>query len=163
VIKIYVKNYGMMSFVLDRKAAPNTCANFVELVKSNYYTGLTFHRIIKGFMIQGGDNKKGGPGYSIRGEFLSNGFANPLKHDRGVISMARTSIKDSASAQFFIMHKPAQHLDGEYSAFGKIVEGLDVLDKIASVRTSFSDAPYEDVIIDHIEAIDEEDKKVEKL
>ena len=155
MVKIFVKDYGVMSFEMDYSAAKNTATNFVELARKGYYDGLTFHRIIEGFMIQCVDNKKGGPGYSIKGEFASNGIKNPLRHDRGVISMARTMYKDSASAQFFIMHKKAPHLDGEYAAFGKMIEGEEVLDKIASVKTDYFDAPLEDVIIEKVEVIDE--------
>lgn len=125
--------------------APNTVSNFISLIKKGFYDGLTFHRIIKGFMIQGGDpagNGAGGPGYSIRGEFASNGFErNDIKHTRGVLSMARTMMPDSAGSQFFVMHASAPYLDGEYAAFGKVVEGIETVDEIASVRTDYRDAP----------------------
>jgi peptidyl-prolyl cis-trans isomerase B (cyclophilin B) len=127
--------------------APNTVNNFISLVKKGFYNGLIFHRVIKGFMLQGGDpdgNGTGGPGYSIRGEFSSNGFKNDLKHTPGVLSMARSMMPNSAGSQFFIMHKTSPHLDGEYAAFGKVTEGLDVVDRIACVATSYSDRPIED-------------------
>jgi len=125
--------------------APNTVNNFISLVKKGFYDGLTFHRIIKGFMIQGGDpvgNGTGGPGYSIRGEFSSNGFGkNDIKHVRGVLSMARAMMPDSAGSQFFVMHDSAPYLDGEYAAFGKVVEGIETVDEIASAKTDYNDAP----------------------
>ncbi|MGN0507364.1 MAG: peptidylprolyl isomerase [Lachnospiraceae bacterium] len=126
--------------------APNTVNNFISLVKKGFYDGLIFHRVIEGFMIQGGcpdGTGMGGPGYSIRGEFAGNGFKNDLKHTEGVISMARAQHPDSAGSQFFIMHKTSPHLDGQYAAFGKVTEGLDVVDKIASVPTDWSDRPME--------------------
>ncbi len=135
---------------LDPTAAPITCENFTKLVSEGFYDGLKFHRVIYGFMIQGGcplGTGTGGPGYSIKGEFSSNGVNNPLKHTRGTISMARSAMPDSAGSQFFIMHKDAPHLDGQYAAFGHVVEGMDVVDEIAEVDTSFSDAPLDDVII----------------
>ena len=125
-------------------AAPITAANFEKLVKQGFYNGLIFHRVIEGFMIQGGDPTGTGMGGSeekIKGEFMQNGWDNPLKHTRGVISMARSMMKDSASSQFFIMHKDAPHLDGSYAAFGKVVEGMDVVDAIASCQTDYSDRP----------------------
>ena len=127
--------------------APNTVNNFISLIKNNYYDGIIFHRVIKGFMIQGGDPQgtgMGGPGYSIRGEFSSNGFKNDLKHERGVLSMARTMIPDTAGSQFFIMHKDSPHLDGEYAGFGKVIEGIEVIDDIANVKTNFADKPLEE-------------------
>ena len=165
MIRITVKDYGVMEAELDWNAAPNTCANFVELVNSGFYTGLVFHRIIKGFMIQGGwgDLKGKHLDYSIKGEFASNGVKNDLLHTRGVLSMARTMFPDSASSQFFIMHKDAPHLDGEYAAFGKPTSGFDVLDKIATVRTDRRDCPLEPVVIEKIEAIDEPVKPVTKI
>lgn len=165
MIRITVKDYGVMEADLDWEAAPNTCANFVELVNSGFYTGLIFHRIIKGFMIQGGwgDLKGKHLDYAIRGEFASNGVNNPLLHKRGVLSMARTMYPDSASSQFFIMHKDAPHLDGEYAAFGHLTSGFDVLDKIAGVRTDRSDKPLVPVVIEKIEAIDEPVKPVSKI
>ena len=165
MIRITVKDYGVMEADLDWEAAPNTCANFVELVNSGFYTGLIFHRIIKGFMIQGGwgDLKGKHLDYAIKGEFASNGVNNPLLHKRGVLSMARTMYPDSASSQFFIMHKDAPHLDGEYAAFGHLTSGFDVLDKIAGVRTDRSDKPLVPVVIEKIEAIDEPVKAVSKI
>ena len=124
--------------------APNTVANFVELAQSGFYDGVIFHRVIPGFMIQGGDPKGvgiGGPGYCIRGEFSANGFKNDLKHDRGVLSMARTMAPNSAGSQFFIMHEDSPHLDGQYASFGKLIEGIEVVDKICSVRTDYNDKP----------------------
>lgn len=126
--------------------APNTVNNFLSLVNKGFYDGLIFHRVIKGFMIQGGDplgKGTGGPGYSIHGEFAQNGFVNDLRHTRGVLSMARSMMPDSAGSQFFIMHMDAPHLDGAYAAFGKVVEGMDVVDEIASCRTDFSDRPLQ--------------------
>ena len=165
MIRITVANYGVMEAELDWEAAPNTCANFVELASSGFYEGLIFHRIIKGFMIQGGwgDLKGKHLDYSIKGEFASNGVKNPLLHKRGVLSMARTMYPDSASSQFFIMHKDAPHLDGKYAAFGHLTSGFDVLDKIASVRTDRSDRPYDPVVIEKIEVIDEPVKPVQKI
>ena len=126
------------------ETAPNTVANFVTLVQSGFYDGLIFHRVIPGFMIQGGDPNgtgTGGPGYAIKGEFAANGVANPLKHTRGVLSMARSMMKDSAGSQFFVMHKDSPHLDGQYAAFGKVTEGLETVDAIAATRTGAQDRP----------------------
>ncbi len=134
--------------------APNTVNNFISLIRAKFYDGLTFHRVIEGFMIQGGDpagNGTGGPGYSIKGEFRSNGFAaNDIKHLRGVLSMARSMMPDSAGSQFFIMHQNAAHLDGQYAAFGKVTEGMDVIDAIASVDTDMRDKPLEPQIIETV-------------
>ena len=130
--------------------APKTVENFEKLVNSGYYNGLTFHRIIRGFMIQGGcpnGNGTGGPGWSIPGEFAANGWKNDLKHTKGVISMARTADPNSAGSQFFIMHEDAPHLDGQYAAFGKVVEGIEVVDRIAAVRTSWGDRPVQPVVM----------------
>ncbi|MBQ3007986.1 MAG: peptidylprolyl isomerase [Oscillospiraceae bacterium] len=130
--------------------APETVANFEKLVNSGFYNGLTFHRVIRGFMIQGGcpkGNGTGGPGWTIKGEFAANGIKNDLKHTRGVISMARTAVPDSAGSQFFIMHMDAPHLDGQYAAFGKVVEGMDVVDRIAAVRTNPWDMPLQPVVM----------------
>ena len=130
--------------------APETVANFEKLVNSGFYNGLTFHRVIRGFMIQGGcpnGTGTGGPGWTIKGEFAANGFNNTLKHTKGVISMARTAAPNSAGSQFFIMHEAAPHLDGQYAAFGKVVEGLDVVDRIAAVRTNPWDKPLQDVVM----------------
>jgi len=124
--------------------APNTVASFVTLIQSGFYDGLIFHRVIPGFMIQGGDptgTGTGGPGYSIKGEFTANGVANSLKHSRGVLSMARSMMKDSAGSQFFVMHKDSPHLDGQYAAFGKVTQGLETVDAIATTRTASQDRP----------------------
>lgn len=133
--------------------APNTVNNFISLAKNGFYDGLTFHRVIYGFMIQGGcpdGTGMGGPGYSIKGEFAANGFDNQLKHTAGVISMARSMMPDSAGSQFFIMHKDAPHLDGQYAAFGKVVEGMDIVNEIAESDTDFSDKPLDDRVIKSI-------------
>ncbi len=143
-------NGSQIKIELDPTAAPITAANFEKLVKEGFYDGLTFHRIIPGFMIQGGDPNGNGTGGSkdyIKGEFASNGVNNPLKHTRGVISMARAMNPNSASSQFFIMHADAPHLDGEYAAFGKVVEGMDVVDQIANEKTNFRDAPLNKVVM----------------
>ncbi len=137
---IEMENGGTMTLELYPETAPITVANFVKLAKEGFYNGLIFHRVIAGFMIQGGDptgTGMGGPGYQIKGEFAANGVKNPLKHTRGVISMARSMMPDSAGSQFFIMHQNAPHLDGQYAAFGKLTDGFDVLDRIAGVRTNF--------------------------
>ncbi len=144
IVTITMNTGDVMKAELYPETAPNTVNNFISLIKKGFYDGVGFHRIIAGFMIQGGDpdgNGMGGPGYSIKGEFTSNGFKNDLKHSKGVLSMARTQIPDSAGSQFFIMHADAPHLDGEYAAFGKLTEGLDVLDKIATTATDWSDRP----------------------
>lgn len=144
VVTFTMENGDVMKAELYPDVAPNTVNNFISLVKKGFYDGLIFHRIISGFMIQGGDpdgTGMGGPGYSIKGEFDYNGFDNSLKHSRGVLSMARAQHPDSAGSQFFIMHANAPHLDGQYAAFGKLIEGEDVLDKIASVDTDWNDRP----------------------
>ena len=144
MIKIEVKGFGTIMVELDKEAAPKTVENFEKLANSGFYDGLIFHRVIKGFMIQGGDptgTGMGGPGWQIKGEFSSNGVKNDLKHTRGVISMARSRHPDSAGSQFFIMHEDAPHLDGQYAAFGKMTDGFDCLDEIACVRTDYSDKP----------------------
>jgi peptidyl-prolyl cis-trans isomerase B (cyclophilin B) len=144
IVTITMENGDVMKAELYPDIAPNTVNNFISLVKKGYYDGLIFHRVIKGFMIQGGcpeGTGMGGPGYSIKGEFANNGFPNNLKHTPGVLSMARSMMPDSAGSQFFIMHKTSPHLDGEYAAFGKVTEGLDIVDKIACVETSYSDRP----------------------
>ncbi|WP_454054050.1 peptidylprolyl isomerase [Clostridium sp. Marseille-Q7071] len=148
--------------------APNTVRNFISLANSNFYDGLIFHRVIPDFMIQGGDPEGtgvGGPGYSIKGEFSNNDFENNLKHDRGVISMARAQDKNSAGSQFFIMHKDSPHLDGEYAAFGKVIEGIEVVDKIAAVETVAQDKPKEDVKMKKVtvDTFGVEYKEVEKM
>ena len=150
-VQLDVHGYGSILLELDPAAAPITVANFTKLVGSGFYDGLTFHRIISGFMIQGGDPKGNGTGGSketIKGEFSTNGWDNPIKHTRGVISMARSSDPDSASSQFFIMHKTSPHLDGQYAAFGHVVDGMDVVDAIADVSTDPNDRPLLSVVID---------------
>lgn len=139
-----MENGDIMKAELYPDIAPNTVNNFISLIKKGFYDGLIFHRVISGFMIQGGCPDgigTGGPGYSIKGEFSQNGFANDLKHTPGVLSMARSMMPNSAGSQFFIMHQTSPHLDGAYAAFGKIIEGLDVVDKIANVETNYSDRP----------------------
>ena len=148
--------------------APTSVNNFVNLVQKGFYDGLIFHRVIAGFMIQGGDPEgtgMGGPGYSIKGEFASNGFKNDLKHTRGVLSMARSMRPDSAGSQFFIMHQNAPHLDGDYAAFGKLIEGEDILDKIAGVDTDYSDRPRKPQVMKTVtvETFGEEYPEPEKL
>ena len=143
-ITIEMQNGKKIVAELYPDKAPNTVNNFLSLAKKGFFDGLIFHRVIKGFMIQGGDplgKGTGGPGYSIKGEFAMNGFKNDLKHTRGVLSMARAFMPDSAGSQFFIMHEDAPHLDGQYAAFGKVVEGIEVVDEIASVKVDFSDRP----------------------
>ena len=151
IITITMEDGGVMKAELYPEYAPNTVNNFLSLAASGFYNGLIFHRVIPGFMIQGGDPEgsgMGGPGYSIKGEFRRNGFkANTLKHTAGVLSMARAMNPNSAGSQFFIMHKNAPHLDGDYAAFGKVIEGMDVVDRIASVQTDYSDRPREDQVI----------------
>ena len=147
VVTITMTNGDVMKAELYPEIAPNTVNNFISLVQKGFYDGLIFHRVFSGFMIQGGDPQgtgMGGPGYSIKGEFAMNGVRNDLKHTRGVLSMARSMMPNSAGSQFFIMHANAPHLDGQYAAFGKVVEGLDVVDKIASVRTGWQDKPVEE-------------------
>lgn len=144
IVTITMENGDVMKAELYPEIAPASVNNFVNLVQKGFYDGLIFHRVIAGFMIQGGDPEgtgMGGPGYCIKGEFASNGFKNDLKHTRGVLSMARSMRPDSAGSQFFIMHANAPHLDGDYAAFGKLIEGEDVLDKIAGVDTDYSDRP----------------------
>lgn len=141
---------SIMKAELYPEVAPNTVNNFISLVKKGFYDGLVFHRVIRGFMIQGGDPQgtgMGGPGYSIKGEFSYNGFSNDLKHTPGVLSMARAMDPNSAGSQFFIMHETSPHLDGQYAAFGKVTEGLDVVNKIAEVPTDYSDRPLEPQMI----------------
>ncbi len=159
MVIIHMQSGGKISVEMDAHA-PNTVKNFLSLARSGYYDGLTFHRIIPGFMIQGGcphGSGMGGPGYAIKGEFRSNGFDNPITHSRGVISMARSGDPDSAGSQFFIMHSDAPHLDGAYAAFGKVIDGLEEVDRIAGVPTGMQDRPKEPVVIERIEVIDEED------
>ena len=147
IVTITMSNGDVMKAELYPEIAPNTVNNFISLVKKGFYDGLIFHRVINGFMIQGGcpdGTGMGGPGYNIRGEFSQNGFNNPLKHEAGVLSMARAMHPDSAGSQFFIMHKPAPHLDGSYAAFGKIIEGMDIVNKIAETDTDYSDRPLDE-------------------
>ncbi len=146
IVTIEMENGDIMKAELYPEVAPNTVNNFISLVKNGYYDGLIFHRVISGFMIQGGcpdGTGMGGPGYQIKGEFAQNGFANELRHTEGVLSMARAMHPDSAGSQFFIMHKESPHLDGQYAAFGMIIEGMDVVNKIAAVPTDYSDRPME--------------------
>ena len=150
VATITMQNGGVIKAELYPDVAPNTVNNFISLANGGFYDGLTFHRIIRGFMIQGGcpsGNGTGGPGYCIKGEFAQNGFANELKHQRGVLSMARAAHPDSAGSQFFIMHDDAPHLDGAYAAFGAVTQGMDVVDEIADEYTDFSDRPYSPQVI----------------
>ncbi len=147
VVTFTMEDGGVFKAELYPDIAPNTVNNFISLINSHYYDGIIFHRVIKGFMIQGGDPEgtgMGGPGYSIKGEFRSNGFKNDLRHTAGVLSMARTMIPDSAGSQFFVMHKDSPHLDGEYAAFGKVTEGMDVVNAIAETETDYSDRPTTD-------------------
>ena len=144
IVTFEMENGDIMKAELYPEIAPNTVNNFISLVQNGFYDGLIFHRVIRGFMIQGGcpdGTGMGGPGYTIKGEFSQNGFANDLRHTEGVLSMARAMHPDSAGSQFFIMHADAPHLDGQYAAFGKLVEGEDVLDSIASIDTDWSDRP----------------------
>ena len=155
-IRITMENGDIMEAELYKDVAPITVDNFISLVKKHFYDGLIFHRVIPGFMIQVGcpeGTGMGGPGYSIKGEFSSNGIKNDLKHTEGVLSMARAYNPDSAGSQFFIMHKAAPHLDGQYAAFGKLTSGLEVVDKIANVARDYHDRPYEDQKIKTIEII----------
>lgn len=147
IVTFEMENGDVFKAELYPQIAPNTVNNFISLINSNFYDGLIFHRVIKNFMIQGGDPQgtgMGGPGYSIKGEFSSNGFKNDLAHQAGVLSMARSMMPDSAGSQFFIMHKDSPHLDGEYAAFGKVIEGMDIIDKIANVKTDRADRPVEE-------------------
>ena len=147
VVTITMENGDVIKAELYPEVAPNTVNNFISLVKKGYYDGLIFHRVIRGFMIQGGcpqGTGMGGPGYSIKGEFSQNGVKNDLKHTEGVLSMARSMMPNSAGSQFFIMHKAAPHLDGSYAAFGKIIEGMDIVNKIAETDTDYSDRPLDE-------------------
>lgn len=150
IVTITMENGDVMKAELYPAVAPNTVNNFISLIHKGFYNGLVFHRVISGFMLQGGCPEgigTGGPGYSIKGEFAQNGFANDLKHTPGVLSMARSMAPDSAGSQFFIMHETSPHLDGEYAAFGKLTEGLDVVDEIANLPTDYMDRPFEDVVM----------------
>lgn len=150
IVTFEMENGDVFKAELYPEIAPNTVKNFISLVNHNFYDGVIFHRVIKGFMIQGGDPEGigiGGPGYAIKGEFAANGFENNLKHDRGVLSMARSMMPDSAGSQFFVMHKDSPHLDGQYAAFGRVIEGMDAVDKIAETKTNFQDKPKEDQVM----------------
>lgn len=147
IVTFEMENGDIMKAELYPEIAPNTVNNFISLVQNGFYDGLIFHRVIRGFMIQGGcpdGTGMGGPGYTIKGEFSQNGFANDLRHTEGVLSMARAMHPDSAGSQFFIMHKAAPHLDGAYAAFGKIIEGMDIVNKIAETDTDYSDRPLDE-------------------
>lgn len=147
IVTFEMENGDIMKAELYPEIAPNTVNNFISLVQNGFYDGLIFHRVIRGFMIQGGcpdGTGMGGPGYTIKGEFSQNGFANDLRHTEGVLSMARAMHPDSAGSQFFIMHKKSPHLDGAYAAFGKITEGMDIVNKIAETATDYSDRPLEE-------------------
>lgn len=153
VVTFTMKNGDTFKAELYPEIAPQSVNNFISLIKKGFYNGLIFHRVIRGFMIQGGDPQgtgMGGPGYSIKGEFASNGFENDLKHTEGVLSMARSMFPDSAGSQFFIMHKNSPHLDGDYAAFGKIIEGMDIINKIAEVPTNYSDRPTEEQVMETV-------------
>lgn len=150
IVTIEMANGDIMKAELYPEIAPQSVNNFISLINKGYYDGLIFHRVIRGFMIQGGcpqGTGTGGPGYNIKGEFSSNGFKNDLKHEKGVLSMARAMAPNSAGSQFFIMHETSPHLDGDYAAFGKIIEGQDIVDKIAEVATDWSDRPREDQVM----------------
>lgn len=150
IVTFTMEDGDVMKAELYPEIAPNTVNNFISLIQKGYYNGLKFHRVIPGFMIQGGCPKgigTGGPGYQIHGEFSRNGFENKLRHDVGVLSMARSMMPNSAGSQFFIMHKPSPHLDGDYAAFGKLIEGIEVVDKIANVKRDYRDCPYHDQIM----------------
>lgn len=153
IVTIKMNTGDLIKVELYPEIAPNTVNNFISLINKGFYNGVIFHRVISGFMIQGGDPKgvgKGGPGYSIKGEFTKNGFKNNLKHSRGVISMARSMLPNSAGSQFFIMHQNAPHLDGQYASFGKVIEGMEVVDKIASVETDYMDKPLTPQIMQEV-------------
>ncbi len=153
IVTIEMNNSKIIKAELYPEIAPNTVNNFISLINSGFYNGICFHRVISGFMIQGGDplgTGTGGPGYSIKGEFSDNGFKNNLKHTRGVLSMARTMAPNSAGSQFFIMHEDAPYLDGKYAGFGKVIEGLDVVDEIANCETDWSDRPVEEKIMKRV-------------
>ena len=158
MVIIEMENGAKIKIELDRTAAPNTVNNFLSLADKGFYNGLIFHRVIPGFMIQGGcpdGTGMGGPGYSIKGEFAANGVKNPIKHKRGVISMVRAMNPNSAGSQFFIMHQDAPHLDGQYAAFGHVVEGMETVDAIAATPTNFSDRPLDPQRIKSITIVDE--------
>ena len=168
IVTFKMENGDVFKAELYPEIAPNTVNNFISLVEDGFYDGLIFHRVIKNFMIQGGDPEgtgMGGPGYSIKGEFSSNGFKNDLKHERGVLSMARSFMPDSAGSQFFVMHKDSPHLDGEYAGFGKVVEGIEVVDKIAESKTNRSDRPKKDQKLEKVtvETFGTDYSEVEKI
>ena len=153
IVTFTMKNGSVFKAELYPEIAPNTVNNFISLVNKGFYNGLIFHRVIRGFMIQGGcpdGTGMGGPGYSIKGEFSHNGFKNDLKHTPGVLSMARSMMPNSAGSQFFVMHKTSPHLDGEYAAFGKITEGMDVVNAIAETATDYRDRPMEDQVMESV-------------
>ena len=158
MVRITMQDGGVIDLELDAQAAPITVENFLKLVKDGFYDGLTFHRIIPGFMLQGGcpdGTGMGGPGWHIKGEFARNGVPNPIKHTRGVISMARAMDPNSAGSQFFIMHEDAPHLDGGYAAFGHVVAGMDVVDRIAEVATDYNDRPLTPVVMESVRVVEE--------
>ncbi len=158
MVRITMQDGGVIDLELDAQAAPITVENFLKLAKDGFYDGLTFHRIIPGFMIQGGcpdGTGMGGPGWHIKGEFARNGVPNPIKHTRGVISMARAMDPNSAGSQFFIMHEDAPHLDGGYAAFGHVVAGMDVVDRIAEVATDYNDRPLTPVVMESVRVVEE--------
>lgn len=153
-VKIHIEGYGTLTAELYPEIAPTSVNNFLTLAKEGFYDGLIFHRVIRGFMLQGGcpdGTGMGNPGYAIKGEFNANGFKNDLKHTEGVLSMARSQHPDSAGSQFFIMHETSPHLDGQYAAFGKVTEGLDIVDRIAKTKTNFNDRPLDEVKIERME------------
>lgn len=153
IVTINMESGEKIKVELYPEVAPNTVNNFISLINKNFYDGTIFHRVIEGFMIQGGDpdgTGMGGPGYGIKGEFSGNGFDNDLKHSRGVISMARSQNPDSAGSQFFIMHADSPHLDGQYAAFGKVIEGMEEVDRIASVKKNFRDKPKKDEVMEKV-------------
>ena len=168
IVTFEMENGDIIKAELYPEIAPNTVNNFISLINQGFYDGLIFHRVIKGFMIQGGDPEgtgMGGPGYGIKGEFASNGFKNDLAHEAGVLSMARSMMPNSAGSQFFIMHKDSPHLDGDYAAFGKVTEGMDVVDKIAESKTDRSDRPVDEVKIKEVtvDTFDQDYPEPEKM
>lgn len=168
IVTFEMENGDIIKAELYPEIAPNTVNNFISLINNGFYDGLIFHRVIKGFMIQGGDPEgtgMGGPGYGIKGEFASNGFKNDLAHEAGVLSMARSMMPNSAGSQFFIMHKDSPHLDGDYAAFGKVTDGMDVVDKIAESKTDRSDRPVDEVKIKKVtvDTFDEDYPEPEKM
>ncbi|MBV7273297.1 peptidylprolyl isomerase [Clostridium thailandense] len=168
IVTIKMNDGGVMKVELYPETAPNTVNNFISLVKKGFYNGLTFHRIIPGFMIQGGcpqGTGTGGPGYSIKGEFSHNGFKNDLKHTKGVLSMARAMNPNSAGSQFFVMVEDAPHLDGQYASFGKLIEGQDIAEKIVNNERDFRDRPYEEQVMEEVtvDTFEQEYPEPEKL